>query len=86
VSKYFPEHFRFQILSIFVQPQNKGHDGVIMLAGLPADYKPMVMALESSEAKITSDLVKNKLLQEDIKRQFEKKNSSEVAFAAKTRR
>ncbi|KAK2577036.1 hypothetical protein KPH14_012870, partial [Odynerus spinipes] len=35
--------------------------GVIMLAGLPSEYKPMVMALENSGADITTDLVKNKL-------------------------
>ena len=60
--------------------------GVIILAELPSDYKPMVMVLESSGVEITSDLVKNKLLQEEIKGSLTRKDeggSSEVAFAAK---
>ncbi|KAK2578400.1 hypothetical protein KPH14_000940, partial [Odynerus spinipes] len=57
--------------------------GVIMLAGLPSEYKPMVIALENSGAVITTDLVKNKLLQETIKKQTENR-SSEGAFTAKT--
>ncbi|XP_076621597.1 uncharacterized protein LOC143342002 [Colletes latitarsis] len=40
---------------------------VIILAGLPPEFKPMVMALDSSWVEITSDLIKNKLLQEEIK-------------------
>ena len=38
--------------------------GALMLAGLPAEYKPMVMALESAGKDITGDFVKSKLLQE----------------------
>lgn len=40
---------------------------VILLSGLPIEFNPMVMALESSNVKITSDLVKSKLLQEHLK-------------------
>ena len=36
----------------------------IMLAGLPKEYKPMVMSLESSNVDVTTDLVKSKILQE----------------------
>lgn len=38
--------------------------GTLMLAGLPENYKPMIMGLESSGIKISSDFVKTKLLQE----------------------
>ena len=38
--------------------------GSLMLAGLPDEYKPMIMALESSGKTITGDGVKTKLLQE----------------------
>lgn len=36
--------------------------GVILLAGLPEQYKPMVMALENSGTPITGDAIKVKLL------------------------
>lgn len=36
----------------------------MLLAGLPQEYKPMIMALESSGKKISTDLVSNKILQE----------------------
>lgn len=38
--------------------------GTLLLAGLPDEYKPMIMGLENSGAKITADFVKTKLLQE----------------------
>lgn len=38
--------------------------GTLLLAGLGDDYKPMIMAIESSGTKISSDFVKTKLLQE----------------------
>lgn len=37
---------------------------MLLFAGLPETYKPMVMALENSGAAITGDVVKTKLLQE----------------------
>lgn len=36
-----------------------------LLYGLPESYKPMVMALDNTENKLTSDVIKTKLLQED---------------------
>lgn len=36
----------------------------LMLAGLPDEYKPLVMAIENSSTKLTSDAVKTLLLQE----------------------
>lgn len=38
--------------------------GTFLLAGLPDEYKPMIMAIESSGIKLTADSVKTKLLQE----------------------
>ncbi|XP_008210248.1 uncharacterized protein LOC103316735 [Nasonia vitripennis] len=39
--------------------------GALLLSGLPSSYQPMIMALGSSGAEITADLVKNKLLEEN---------------------
>lgn len=41
---------------------------IIMLSGLPHDYDPLIMALEHSGTKLSSDVVKTKLLQENIRR------------------
>lgn len=38
--------------------------GTLLLAGLSEHYKPMIMAIESSNVDITSDFVKTKLLQD----------------------
>ena len=38
--------------------------GALVLAGLPAEYKSMVMTLTSSGKDVTADLVKTKLLDE----------------------
>lgn len=38
--------------------------GTLMLAGLPEEYKPMIMGLESSGIQISADSVKSKLIQE----------------------
>lgn len=40
--------------------------GTFLLAGLPDDYRPMIMGLESSGVAITGDSIKTKLLQ-DVK-------------------
>lgn len=52
---------------------------VIMLSGLPSNYDPLIMALENSNLKLTSDMVKGKLLQE-----YDRRNKTEdtKAFAA----
>lgn len=42
--------------------------GLFMLAGLPDEYRPMLMGMESSGTKITSDFVKSKLLQDVVKK------------------
>lgn len=38
--------------------------GTLLLAGLPEEYRPMIMALVNSGAAITGDVIKTKLLQE----------------------
>jgi hypothetical protein len=42
--------------------------GVIMLTGLTDEYNPLVMALENSGTKISSDSVASVLLKEDVRR------------------
>lgn len=58
--------------------------GALMLAGLPPQYKPMIMGIESSGVAIKGATIKTKLLQ-DV--QFNKKekvmNESESAFYSK---
>lgn len=59
-----------EILSVSEQlagigkPIDDEYIAIIMLQGLPDEYEPMTMALEHSNTKITSDLVKMKLLQD----------------------
>ena len=38
--------------------------GTLLLAGLPEEYRPMIMALENSGLAISADVIKTKLLQE----------------------
>lgn len=38
--------------------------GIFMLAGLPSEYRPMILGMESSGKAITADAVKSKLLQD----------------------
>jgi hypothetical protein len=54
--------------------------GSILLAGLPNEFAPMIMGLESSGAKITSDLIKSKLLDSEYNA---KSNGSGSAFFGK---
>lgn len=57
--------------------------GVILLAGLPNEYRPMIMGLESSGLQITADLMKTKLLQ---KVQNVEHSSHENAFFSKRKK
>lgn len=41
---------------------------VLMLSGLPPDYDPLIMALENSNIKLSSETVRSKLLQENLRR------------------
>lgn len=55
----------------------------LMLGGLPKEYKPTILGIESSKDKITVDYVKNLLLQEIS---LEDKSESENALAIKYRK
>ncbi|KAJ0172070.1 hypothetical protein K1T71_012043 [Dendrolimus kikuchii] len=41
---------------------------VIILSGLPSDYDPLIMTLENNNMKLSSELVKSRLLQEEQRR------------------
>lgn len=56
--------------------------GTLLLAGLPDEYRPMIMGLESSGTPITSDAIKTKLLQK-VKSKTTKGTNSETAFYTK---
>lgn len=57
---------------------------VLMLGALPAEFDPLVMGLEATHERLTSDMVKIRLLSEDYRRGSIDANSrSESAFAAK---
>jgi hypothetical protein len=43
----------------------------VMKSGSSPEYNPMIMALENSGVKITSDLIKSKLVQEDLEQKTE---------------
>lgn len=56
--------------------------GMILLAGLPEEYRPMIMALENSGVNITGDYIKTKLLQEQP---LSSNRSNNQAFATNKR-
>lgn len=56
-----------------------------MLSDLSPVFDPMIMAIESSGAKITSDFVKGKLLQEDVKKCKDSSSSADTAFHTKSK-
>lgn len=49
---------------------------VIMLSGLTADYDPLIMAMENSNVKLSSELIKGKLLQENLRRDEKSEGAS----------
>lgn len=53
--------------------------GAFLLAGLPEEYRPMIMAIENSGMKISGDSIKTKLLQE-VKFSSEESSSSSALF------
>lgn len=59
-----------QKLTDIVNPVEDNLLAVILLAGLPPEYKPMVTAIDSFDMPITTELVKSKLLQEGIRVQL----------------
>uniref|UniRef100_A0A0A9Z9B6 Retrovirus-related Pol polyprotein from transposon TNT 1-94 n=1 Tax=Lygus hesperus TaxID=30085 RepID=A0A0A9Z9B6_LYGHE len=56
--------------------------GALLLAGLPEDFRPMIMGLENSGTKITADAVKVRILQ-DVK--LDSNRDSESAMLANKR-
>lgn len=58
--------------------------GALLLSGLPEEYKPMIMALESSGTSITMDAMKIKLLQDIKGDKGLSTQNSETAFYSKT--
>jgi len=60
--------------------------GSLLLAGLPEEYKPMIMGLESSGTPITGDAVKTKLLQDIKMEKAGKIADSETALHVRTQK
>ncbi|XP_038115598.1 uncharacterized protein LOC119768742 [Culex quinquefasciatus] len=58
----------------------------ILLMGLPESYGPMLMGLEASEAKLTADLIKTKILQDVKKQDYVTSSGTEGAFVSHQRR
>lgn len=56
--------------------------GTLLLAGLPDEYKPMIMALENSGTPITGDVIKVKLLQ-NIRCENARGSNSDAALYTK---
>lgn len=54
---------------------------VVLLRGLPEEYRPMRMALEHSGMKLTSENVRQKLLQEDSRQGCSTSSSTDSALA-----
>lgn len=72
-----------QQLSEIGSPLEDDFIAVIMLSGLTADYDPLIMAMENSNLKLSSEIVKGKLLQENIRR--DDKTESALAVVARKR-
>jgi len=59
----------------------------ILLAGLPNQYQPMIMAIESSGMRIIGDAIKTKLLQEEKANVLKLKNTeTDSAYYCKQQR
>lgn len=56
---------------------------VIMLSGLTANYDPFIMAIENTAVKLSSELVKSKLLQENLRRDGGTEDSASALLAKK---
>ncbi|KMQ87255.1 retrovirus-related pol polyprotein from transposon tnt 1-94 [Lasius niger] len=58
--------------------------GALLLSGLPDEYRPMIMGLESSGTAITADAIKVKILQE-VKHGGKQSTETEAALYSKAR-
>lgn len=56
---------------------------IIMLSGLTCDYDPLIMALENTSGKLSSETVKAKLLQENQRRDDKSEHSEVTALVAR---
>lgn len=72
-----------QKLADMAQPVDDEFLGVIMLSGLTSEYDPMVMAIENSNVKITSDFVKARLMQDDKYGKDNKEKHETALFSKK---
>lgn len=59
--------------------------GTFLLAGLPDEYRPMIMGLENSGMPITGDAIKTKLMQDVKWDKSEKKTEVDAAMYSKSR-
>jgi glutamine amidotransferase-like uncharacterized protein len=55
-----------QLVDISV-PVEEEFIGDVLLSGLSPEYNPVIMALENLGVKITSDFIKSKLIQKDLR-------------------
>lgn len=83
------EDYISKIMQFWIKAKSVGFDiksdivGVLMLGGLPSQYRPLVMAMENSGKELTADHVKTTLLQ-DVS--FEDKNTNnEAALFSKSK-
>lgn len=62
------------LVSLAQQLADIGHEvddeeiAVLLLGGLPVEFEPLVMGIEATHAKFSSEMVKSRLLQEDYRR------------------
>lgn len=54
--------------------------GTLLLAGLPDEYRPMIMGIENSGIPITADSIKTKILQDVKDTKTGKDTSHQAAF------
>ncbi|XP_011701738.1 PREDICTED: phosphoribosylformylglycinamidine synthase-like [Wasmannia auropunctata] len=76
------------LVSLVQQLADIGHNisdeevAVLMLGGLPAEFDPLIMGLEATHERLTSDMVKTRLLSEDYRRgSTDASSGNEAAFA-----
>lgn len=72
-----------QQLSDIGSPLDDDFIAVIMLSGLTEDYDPLIMAIENSNIKLSSEVVQGKLLQENLRRDDKSESGSALAAARK---
>lgn len=74
-----------QQLTAMKRPVDDDFLAMVMLKGLPDNYEPMIMALEHSGQKLTSDVVKTKLMQDDKYGNSDNVSNSKNAYFSSNR-